>query len=199
MARLKPRATLLKQTAYMDLLCSRLFDIVSSLRKGGTLYDYKFPEARITGYTLLSNTWRAIHRVLERGLVEVGITPEKAHVLWVCVQHPGVVTPAELGRILFRESESIAGLLGRMQREGLVTRVPKRKGHPFTEVRITAKGEELIHSATTLWASLAEGVISPLSEEEVEQLSTLLRKLLNNAIEELNIELKPWPHGDWRI
>ena len=163
------------------------------------MYDYNYPEARITGYTLFSNTWHAIHRVVERGFGEVGTTPEKAHVMWVCVQHPGIVTPAELGRILFRESESIAGLLGRMEREGLVTRVLKGKGHPFTEVKITTKGEELIHSIILLWAPLVEGVMSPLSDEEVEQFSALLRKLLINAIEKLNIELKPWPHGDWRL
>jgi len=153
------------------------------------LYDYKLPDAALTTWMLLARTWSAMYKVEERKLAKVGLTPEQVDVLRLARGYPIPLTPAEISRSLFRESQSVAGLLSRMEREGLVKRVLKRKGHPFTEVKMTAKGGQLcprgIEAATTLIAK----IMSSLSEEELEQLQRLLRKLRQRALEELDIEL----------
>jgi DNA-binding MarR family transcriptional regulator len=103
------------------------------------------------------------------------------------------LTPAEIARRLFRKSQTISGLLGRMEREGLIRRVPKQKGHPFTEVQITAKGEKRLRHGRAVLLATTEKCMSPLSAEEVEQLRSLLRKVRQQALKEQHEKLRPPP------
>ena len=96
------------------------------------MYDLEFSDSAMTTWTMLRQTWTAVNKMAEVKLAKVGLTPEKAAVLWLCRDYSGTLTPAEIARYLFRENQTIAGLLNRMESEGLVKRVPKRKGHPFT-------------------------------------------------------------------
>lgn len=157
------------------------------------MYDYRFPDTALTAWVTMAQTWSAMYKAAERKLAKVGLTPEQIDVLWVCRDYPGQLTPAELSRLIFRESQSVAGLLLRMEREGLVRRVPKRKGHPFTEVQITPKGEEMCRPGIEVLMALIAKIVSSLSAEELGQLQELLRKLRKNALEELHIELLPPP------
>ena len=148
---------------------------------------------------LFSQTWRAMYKAEERRLAKVGLTPEKLDVLWVSINYPIPLTPAEISRSLFRESQTIAALLSRMERDGLVKRVPKRKGKPYTDVIATAKGAELCGPAAEADASVATEIMSCLSAEELEQFQKLLRKIRQKALDELYIELLPVPQriGEW--
>lgn len=161
------------------------------------MYDFQFPDARRTAWSIVTQTWPAMYRVYEIELAKVGLTPEKLSVLWLCSDYPPPLIPAEIARFLFRKSHSVAGLLDRMERDGLVRRNPKRKGQPFTEIQLTAKGKELVGPGKNVAFSLVEKLMSPLSEEELEQLQKLLRKLRQRALDELHIELKPWPGVGW--
>ena len=75
--------------------------------------------------------------------------------------------------------------------------MPKRKGHPFTEIHITAKGRELIGPGKDVTVSYIARLMSPLSAEENAQLAALLRKLRIEALDELRVELKPWNGAGW--
>ncbi len=158
------------------------------------MYDYKFSDPSQAVMVRLRDTWTAVNKLAERELAKVGLTPMKTYILWVCLDYPGPLIPAEISRLFFRESHTIVGLLARMEKEGLVTRVPKRKGHPFTEIQITAKGEKLWHQGAKMTLALREKICSVLSREELEQLEGLLRKLQINVLEEMHLELKPPPN-----
>jgi len=153
------------------------------------LYDYQLSDAALTTWLLLARTWSAMYKAEERRLAKVGFTPEQVDVLRLSRDYPIPLTPAEISRSLFRESQSVAGLLSRMEREGLVRRVPKRKGRPFTRVLLTAKGEEVGPRGIEAATSLVAKIMSCLSAEELEQLQKLLRRLRQKALEELHIEL----------
>ena len=157
------------------------------------MYDFQLSNAPLTAWVLFHRTCSAVYKAEERKLATLGLTPEKLEALWSCLAHPAPLTPAELSRILFRESQSVAGLLARMERDGLVRRIPKRKGRPFTEVKITAKGEELLQPGMEEVRALIARVMSCLSAKELEQLQKLLRKLRQKALEELQIELRSPP------
>jgi len=161
------------------------------------VYDYQFPDSNHTALVQLRQTSSAIYKLSERELAKVGLTPIKHYVLWLCREHDGPLTPAEISRSLFRESQTIAGLLARMEKEGLVQRIPKRKGHPFTEVLITEKGQEAWYKGVKVAMALVEDTMSPLSAEEIEQFQELLRKLRQKALGELRLELMPQP--DWAL
>ena len=157
------------------------------------MYDYQIPDARLAAWSLLFQAFYAAHKAEERRLykAKVGLTHEKLIVLYLATHYEGLLTPAEISRSLFRESQTIAALLSRMERDGLVKRVPKRKGKPYTEVMATAKGKELWGPAAEVATSTATEIMSCLSAEELNQLQELLRKIRQKALDQLYIELLP--------
>ena len=157
------------------------------------MYDYQLSTAALTAWMLFYQAWSVAYKVGERKLRKFGLTPEQIDILWACRSHPGPLTPTELSRILFRESQTVTGLLARMERQGLVTRVPKRNRRLFVEVQITAKGQELMQPGLEVARAIIERLMSCLSADELEQLQKLLRKLRQKGLEELEIELAPAP------
>jgi DNA-binding MarR family transcriptional regulator len=96
---------------------------------------------------------------------------------------------------VFRENQTIAGLLNRMEKEGLVTRVPKRKGHPFTEVKLTPKGEKLSGPGIEILSALIKGLVADMPVEEQKQLQKSLRKLRQKMMDEMHMELDKGPQA----
>ena len=165
------------------------------------MYDYDAPDPRVATYVLMSQAFYAWRRVETRKLLKakIPLTREKVTILQLATAYQIPLTPAEISRSLFRDSQTIAGLLSRMEREGLVTRAPKRKGKPFTEVKATAKGEELCSSGVKSLVTTIMDVMSCLSSEEIEQLQQLLRKIRDKALDELHMDLSTPPRcvADW--
>jgi DNA-binding MarR family transcriptional regulator len=157
------------------------------------MYDFEFEESAMNTWAMLRQTWIAVNKAAEVKLAKVGLTPEKAAVLWACKDYPGTLTPAEIARLVFRENQTIAGLLNRMEKEGLVTRVPKRKGHPFTEVKITSKGEKLASPGIEVYKTLIKGLVSGLSVDEQKQLQKLLKVLRQKMLDEMHMDLDKGP------
>ena len=158
------------------------------------MYDFQFPDTSLTTFTMLRQTWAAVSKVAETKLAKVGLTPEQVAVLWACRDYPGTLIPAEISRLVFRENQTVAGLLNRMEKDGLVKRIPKRRGHPFTEVKITEKGEKACSPGIEVMKGLITELMAALSAEKQEQLQSLLRVLRDRSLEELYIEAKP-PQG----
>ena len=157
------------------------------------MYDFEYNEIAMTTWATLRQTGIAVNKAAEVKLAKVGLTPEKAAVLWACRDYPGTLTPAEIARLVFRENQTIAGLLNRMEKEGLVTRVPKRKGHPFTEVKMTSKGEKLCGPGIDILKALIKGLVADISVEEQKQLQKTLKKMRQRMMDDLHLELDKLP------
>ena len=117
-----------------------------------------------------------MHRAVEKRLAKVGMTPEQVAVMWICRDCQGIASVAEISRFMSLQSQTITGLLNRMEEEGLVTRVPKRKGRPFTEVKLTEKGEEACRVCIAVIRILVSETKLVVSAEERQ----LLHQLLGN-------------------
>jgi len=160
------------------------------------MYDPNFTESTINTWMLLRQAWIAVNKVAETKLAKVGLTPEKAAVLWACRDFPGILTPAEIARLLFRENQTVAGLLNRMEKDGLVSRVPKRRGHPFTEIKLTAKGKELCDPGIEVYKTVIKNLSSDMPAKEREQLDKSLRGLLQKMLDTIHIEAGQYPCDD---
>ena len=154
---------------------------------GPDVYDLEFTDQALTTYILVRQSWLAINRYAEAKLAKVGVTPEKFLVLWTCRDYPGPLIPAEIARISHRENQTIAGLLNRMEREGLVQRIPKRKGHPFTEVKITAKGTKLLDAALPVFKSVVSDLISDMPGQKQRECQQWHRELRDKALDKLHL------------
>lgn len=158
-----------------------------------TMYDYKFAAESLTAYAQLRHTWFAINKVIELKLLEVDSTPESIAVLWACRDYPGPLHPAEIARLVFRAPHTVAAMLNRMEKEGLIVRIRKRQGHPFTEVKLTAKGRKLCSPRVAVLKDVIAEIMSAMSDEELAQLVELTRPLQTKALEMLRTKLKKSP------
>ena len=152
------------------------------------MYDFRFADSAFTTYALLRQTWAAVNKVAESKLAKVDLTPEKVAVLWACRDYPGTLTPAEIARLIFRENQTVAGLLNRMEKEGLVKRIPKRKGHPYTEVKLTAKGEKACAPGIEVMKKVVTDLAAHLPVEKQEQLQDSMRMIREKALDTLHLE-----------
>jgi DNA-binding MarR family transcriptional regulator len=152
------------------------------------VYDFEFSDMALTTYTTLRQAWVAVNRLAEASLAKLGLTPEILAVLWACRDYPGTLIPAEIARLTHRENQTIAGMLNRMEKAGLVQRVPKRKGHPFTEVKITAKGEKLLADGLPVFRSVVSDLISDMPVKKQKECQEWHRALRDKALDKLHLE-----------
>jgi DNA-binding MarR family transcriptional regulator len=159
------------------------------------MYDLEFADAPMTTWTILRQTWIVANKVAETKLAKKGLTPEHLAVLWICRDHPGPVTPAEIARLVFREAQSIAGLLNRMEKEGLVKRIPKRKGRPYTEIKLTQKGEDLCSPGIEIQKKIIMDFSADMPAKERDQFHKTLKGLRIKMLDQLHMEIDEEPTG----
>lgn len=157
------------------------------------MYEMDFAEPTLTTWALLRQSWIAVNKVAEAKLAKKGLTPEKAAVLWACRDYPDPLTPAEIARLVSREAQTVAGLLNRMEKEGLVRRIPKRKGRPFTEIKMTAKGKELCDVGVEIYKSLIQDLSADMPEGSRDEFHKNLRDLRNKMLDKVHIEIEEQP------
>jgi len=162
-----------------------------------TMYDYKFAGASLTAWAQFRHAWIAMNKVAESRLLEVDSTPETVGVLWACRDYPrdqlAPLHPAEIARLVFRAPHTVASMLNRLEKEGLIIRIRKKQGHPLTEVKLTARGKEVCSPRIDVLKDVIAETMSALSEDEIEQLLGLTRKLQLKALEMLNTKLRQSP------
>ena len=158
------------------------------------MYDLQFSDATLTTWALLRQTWSAIYQVAETRLRKLGISPQNLAILWICRDYRGTASIAEIARIYDGRSQSIVGLVNRMEEQGLVVKIPKRKGHPFTEVKLTERGEKACLVGVAAVKALVAETAHVLSAEERHQLHRYLAALRWQVVEDyLHTELTPPP------
>ncbi len=157
------------------------------------MYDLKLSDMTLTTWTLLRQTWSVMDKAAEMRLAKVKLTPEKVAVLWICRDYPGLLTTAEIARFLSRQSQSVTGLLNRMEEEGLVTRAPKRKGRPFTEIKLTEKGEKACTVGVAVVKALVAETAPVLTRDERQRLHGYLEALRRQMVDSMHLELNEPP------
>lgn len=133
---------------------------------------------------LLSRTRDMIFRAREDDLASVGLTPRQASALVAIAAIGDKATPAEISRRLFREPHSVSGLLKRMEKDGLVRQTNDLERKNLIRVSLTERGQQ----ALTLSRSrqCLHRIFSPLSEDQRQQLESILEILMVKAVEELD-------------
>ena len=154
------------------------------------MYDFEYDAQGATILTLIMQTRDAITQVSKRYLSKVGLSPEKYHVLLLCLNSPDPVTIGDLSRMLFRKPHSVSGLLNRMEAEGLLYRDragPQDEQGPMSIV-VTDQGADTYKRANEVFTGPMARCIERCSQEELDQTEVGLRALRNSLLTELNIE-----------
>ncbi len=86
--------------------------------------------------------------------------------------------PHQISQFNLLTSGGLANLLGRMEKDGLISREPDRDDKRSVVVELTPKGLERFNESVIEENRVEHELLSALSQEECTILSVLLRKLL---------------------
>lgn len=139
-------------------------------------------------WALLIQTRDAMFKARQKELDQYKISAAASIALSVIQSIGSRATPAEISRRLSREPHSTSGLLNRMEKKGLIKKVKDLDRKNMVRVVITDKGYEAYYQS--MRQESIHMIISSLSEEECQQLRSLLRTVRNEALKVIGVEPK---------
>jgi MarR family transcriptional regulator, lower aerobic nicotinate degradation pathway regulator len=99
--------------------------------------------------------------------------------LLAALEEWGPVVQAELGRSTSIDPSDVVGVLGDLERRGLVERMTDPSNRRRKIVSITRAGGKQLRALDTVIDDIQERVMAPLSDSERRQLTKLLHKLVD--------------------
>ena len=148
----------------------------------------KANDPRIKLHALLDSTRETIQKAVKMELAQYQMSQSQVKVMHMLAQSEEGLTPGQLSESAIRELNSITTLINRMQKKGLVTKVKKNGDHK-TYVFLTDKGMDIYNNTVTERSIML--IFDTLSDEEKDQLTTLLSKLQTKARNLLGLDYKP--------
>jgi DNA-binding MarR family transcriptional regulator len=146
-------------------------------------------------WSILYHTHNAMFKLTELALLPQNLSLPQLHLLHVLKQGGGILTTGEVGRAMVKASQTITGLVDRLEVQNFVERQFDRRDRRKTWVRLTAKGERKWKEAMPVANRLAEEVFSVLKDEELQALHTSADKLQTVALKRLDETLGRSPSG----
>ena len=130
-------------------------------------------------------TYNAIFKVAELALLEQHLSLPQLHLLAILKKRGGIITTGQIGETMVKASQTITGLVDRLEEPGLVERVFDKKDRRKTWVRLTDKGERKLTEASPVAVRLTEELSSVLTDDELQDLQANVEKLRDAAMNRL--------------
>jgi MarR family transcriptional regulator, organic hydroperoxide resistance regulator len=137
---------------------------------------------------LLHQTRDVVFLLRSRELSQYGITTEQAANLFTMKflsDRNRKITPGEISKVTLREPHSVSKILTRMEKEGFIcktTGLGKKKNE--VHITLTEKGEQAYKVSSN--RDSIRALMSDFSKDELRQLNSLLTRLRNKAVQEIN-------------
>ena len=139
-------------------------------------------------WLLLIQTTKAIHIARQEELDRIGISVCDAGVLYYAAKLGKKATPAEISRCLSKLPHGVSRIISKLTENGLCKKVNDLNRKNMVRVALTERGEETQQKAKRREA--IHNIVASLSKEESEQLTGLLQKLRNTALERIKLRKK---------
>jgi len=144
----------------------------------------------LSEWIVLYQAYNAVFKVQELGLLPYNLSLPQLHVLTLLTYAGGELTTGEIGRAMVKASQTITGLVDRLELQNLVERRFDRSDRRKTWVRLTDAGRERFAKAFPAATHQGEELFSVLNEGELEALRTVSTKLRQAALQRLNVSLE---------
>ncbi|MDQ0189355.1 MarR family transcriptional regulator [Alicyclobacillus cycloheptanicus] len=125
--------------------------------------------------------WQAINRHLRRGMLSAG-TEHITRLQWMLLRHVHKASNTTMGSLAEKfgvRPSTVSQMTDRLEKAGLVTRLSGTQDARQKVVRLTPKGEELIHQVEAVWAERLVQGLNHFTDSELAQLIELLGRLAN--------------------
>ena len=144
------------------------------------------PEESYDLWATLDSTYYAVLRARDQELREDGIMFTQCAVLARIKIAGDKANPSEIARRMSREPHSVSQIIGRMEKSGLVRRVPdSSRNNKRIKIEITEKGEQIYQTAQQ--RESFNRIMSRLSPARRQRLLRLLREVRQSALLELGV------------
>lgn len=109
------------------------------------------------------------------------LTPVQFAALAALAREPGM-DQAALSASIGYDRATIGGVIDRLQRRGLLERVPDPADRRLKRVHLTAAGERLLALSLPIVAAVQQRLMAPLTEREQASFERICRKLLDHHL-----------------
>lgn len=125
---------------------------------------------------LLSKAYQRACALYKEKFGNYDLTPQQFGLLRFLWEEDGL-TQVELSSRSQIDRTTIGGLIDRLEQSGLLQRLPHPEDRRAYRISLTDKGKSLQEELTPLAEELHRAILEPLTPEEVEALTAILRKL----------------------
>jgi MarR family 2-MHQ and catechol resistance regulon transcriptional repressor len=129
--------------------------------------------------------YNAIFKLTELALLPHGVSLPQLHMMGVLRRGGGILTTGEIGREMVKASQTITGLVDRLEVQGFVERQFDRRDRRKTWVRITEPGSRKLEEAMPVAERIARELSTVLTDKELADLQAKIEKLREAAMERL--------------
>jgi DNA-binding MarR family transcriptional regulator len=137
---------------------------------------------RMMPWILITQLYWMSYKLLERRFYHLGVSASQARVLAVLYYAGEPVKPSMVATVLFQETQSITGILHRIEAKGWVRRTPDPRDRRAVGLELTDEGRtltaEVVQISEELYNEMFEGV---LTVAERNQLERILKKIRTTA------------------
>lgn len=137
------------------------------------------PESTVPPAALINSASRALTRLNDRKLKQLGLTYGQLPVL-VALSAGDRLSQKELARLARIEQPSMAQLLSRMERDGLITRTPDPADGRASLISLTSQAKATLPLARAALEDTNDQALDGFGGKEVETLRKLLSRFLAN-------------------
>jgi DNA-binding MarR family transcriptional regulator len=161
--------------------------------QGENLSEATYSDKKAFNYKLLIRLRQAdetVHALRQKELQKIGITSEQARALHVIHYFGTRATAFELAKMLSRKPPAMTVILRRLENKQLIKKTLDKDKKTTTRLSLTRKGHEVYHQAMEL--PTLEDIFNKLMAGEKEQLCTLLEKVRDIALNNLNVDVESY-------
>lgn len=133
---------------------------------------------RMMPWVLITEIYWMSYKLLERRFYHLGVSASQARVLAVLLFTEKPIKPSLVATLLFQETQSITGILHRIESRGWVRRLPDPNDRRAVGLELTDKGREVTEEIVKISEELYDDMFqSVLSAADKKQLEGILRKV----------------------
>ena len=135
-------------------------------------------DAALLSWVLVSEVYWMSNKLLERRLFDLGISASQARMFAVIHSAKEPIKPSSVALLLFQETQSITGILHRVEAQGWVQRSPDPNDRRAVGLTLTTAGKKIGDQIEVISKELYQELFSDaLSATERRQVEAGLRKI----------------------
>ena len=133
-------------------------------------------------------TYSTIFKGIERAIAHTGVTLPQALALATIKNGPGPVTPSRLAHYLTQETQSVTGLIDRMEKQQWVRRVRDLADRRAIRLELTPAGEAKLEETLGPTSETIGRMFGRISAAELNMLTSLLERVYEGAAAQIGAE-----------